>query len=65
MGARALKHKHVRLDQAKLDRARRILAVNTDTEALDRALNVVVAEAEIDTALRGVRGKGRIERVFG
>jgi hypothetical protein len=65
MGAPALKHKHVRLDQAKLDRARRILAVNTDTEALDRALNLVVAEAEIDAVLRGVRGKGRIERVFG
>ncbi len=65
MATPVLRHKHVRLDQAKLDRARRILDASTDTEALDRALNLVLAEAEIDAALREVRGKGRIERVFG
>ena len=65
MATSVLRHKHVRLDQAKLDRARRILDASTDTETLDRALSLVVAEAEIDTALRSVRGKGRIKRVFG
>jgi len=35
-----------------LDKARRILDATTETEALDRALTLVVSEAEIDAALR-------------
>lgn len=59
-----LRHKHVRIDQAKLDRARKVLEANTDTEALDRALTLVVTEAEIDDTLRNVGGKGRLKKVF-
>jgi hypothetical protein len=59
-----LRHKHMRLDQAKLDRARRALNAKTDTEAVDRALSLVVGEAEINAALRSVRGKAKIRRVF-
>ena len=59
-----LRHKHVQLDQRKLDRARRILGAKTETEALDRALTVVVSEDEIDKTLRKGRGKGRIRKVF-
>jgi hypothetical protein len=33
-------------------------------EALDRALSIVVSEAEIDKALRKLRGKGRIRKGF-
>ena len=40
------------------------IRVRTETEALDRALNIVVSEADIDTALRKVRGRGRIRKVF-
>jgi hypothetical protein len=58
------RHKHVRIDQRKLDRARRILEAETETETLDRALGVVVAEAEVDAALRRVRAKARLEKVF-
>lgn len=64
MKAVSLRHKHLQLDQDKLDRARRILGANTETEALDRALEIVVSEAEVDRALRKVRGKGRIRKVF-
>ncbi len=60
----SVRHKHVRIDQAKLDRARKVLAVATETEALDRALTLVVSEADIDAALRRVAGKGRIEKLF-
>jgi hypothetical protein len=52
------------IDQRKLDRARRILEAETETETLDRALGVVVAEAEVDAALRRVRAKARLEKVF-
>jgi hypothetical protein len=60
----SIRHKHLRIDQAKLDKARKILAVKTDTETLDRALALVVSEAEIDAALRHVAGQGRLKKVF-
>jgi len=62
--AASLRHKHVQLDQGKLDQARRILGAKTETETLDRALSIVVSEADINKALGKVRGKGRIRKVF-
>ncbi|MGH7310221.1 MAG: hypothetical protein ACREK6_16155 [Candidatus Rokuibacteriota bacterium] len=62
--ATVLRHKHVQLDQRKLERARRALGARTETEALDRALDLVVAEADIDRALRATRGKGKLRRMF-
>jgi len=59
-----VRHKHVRIDQSKLDRAKKVLAASTDTEALDRALTLVVTEADIDATLRSVGGKGRLKKVF-
>ncbi len=64
MGTASLRHKHLQLDQGKLNRARRILGAKTETETLERALDLVVSEAEIDTTLRKARGKGRIRKVF-
>jgi hypothetical protein len=54
----------MRLDQGKLDRAMRILEAKTETEALSRALDLILGEAEIDTALRRARGRGRIKKVY-
>lgn len=64
MATIALRHKHVQLDQRKLDRARRVLQARTETETLARALDLVLTEADIDRALRNVRGKGKLRRVF-
>jgi hypothetical protein len=60
----SVRHKHIRIDQAKLDKARKVLAAATETEALDRALTLVVSEADIDTALRQVAAKGRLKKLF-
>jgi hypothetical protein len=60
----AFRHKHLRIDQMKLDRARQILEARTETETLDRALSVVVAEAGIDAALRRAKGKAKLKKVF-
>ena len=60
----SIRHKHIRIDQAKLDKARRVLAAATETEALDRALTLVVSEGDIDAALRHVAGKGRLRKLF-
>jgi hypothetical protein len=64
MGTVVLRHKHVQLDQSKLDRARRVLRARTETKTLDRALDLVVTEADIDRALRAARGKANLRRVF-
>jgi len=64
MASSTLRHKHVRLDQAKLEKAKQVLDARTDTEALDRALSLVVTEGEIDAALRAVGGKGKLKKVF-
>ena len=64
MAASALRHKHIRLDQAKLERAKRVLDARTDTEALDRALTLVVTEGEIEAVLRTIRGKGALKKAF-
>lgn len=39
-------HKHFRLDAAKIKRAQRLLKARTETETVDRALDVVIAEHE-------------------
>lgn len=62
--ATLVRHKHVRIDQTKLDRAKKVLGASTDTEALDRALTLVVSEAEIDAVLRRAGGKTRLNKVF-
>lgn len=59
-----IRHKHLRLDQRKLDRARRVLRARTDTETLERALDFILAEERTRQVLRSVGGKGRIRRVF-
>ena len=44
--ARARSHKHFQLDAAKLRRAQRVLSAKTETETIERALDVVIAEHE-------------------
>ncbi len=39
-------HKHFRLDAAKIKRAQRLLKTGTETETVDRALDVAIAEHE-------------------
>lgn len=41
---RARAHKHFRLDAAKIRRAQRVLRVDTETEAIERALDLLLSE---------------------
>ena len=69
--ATALKDMHEDPDRLRHP-LRRIRAANGESqwveisweEALDRALSIVVSEADIDTTLRKIRGKGGIRKVF-
>lgn len=60
----ALRHKHLKLDQGKIDRARRVLGARTEQETLDRALDMVLAEDRIVRVLRRGRAIGGFEDVF-
>lgn len=61
----AIRHKHLKLDQRKIDKARRVLAARTERETLDRALDMVLAEDRIVRVLRRGRAIGGFEDVFG
>ena len=42
--ARKRSHKHFQLDSVKIKRAQRVLRTKTETEAIERALDLAIAE---------------------
>lgn len=60
-----LRHKHLKLDQTKIERAQRFLGVKTEQEAIDRALDLVLVEEQLAKAHRRARAVGGIEDPFG
>jgi hypothetical protein len=74
MGASTAKseivHKHLRLNGRKLKRAQKALGAKSETEAVERALDLVLAEHErnsiVERAHREFFGSGiRIRDVYG
>ena len=62
--AAARRHKHLQLDQAKLTRAKTVLGAKTETEAIERALTLVVDEHELDQPLKRAKGRMQLRKVF-
>ena len=60
----ARRHKHLELDQDKLTRAKIVLGAKTETEAIERALALVVDEHELDKPLKRVKGRMQLRKVF-
>lgn len=56
-----LRHKHFRLNQEKLDRLKVVLGARSETEAVELAMDILLAEEDIKATLRTVKGKGRIK----
>jgi hypothetical protein len=56
--------KNVVMDQRKLDAARRALGVDTETEAIDRALDFVAFGEELAKGFTAVRRSGGIDDVL-
>jgi hypothetical protein len=56
--------KNVAMDQRKLDAARQALGVDTETEAIDLALDFVAFRREIAEGIAAVRRSGGIKDVF-
>jgi len=55
--------KNVVMDQRKLDIARRALGVDTETEAIDQALDFVVFREELAKGFAAVRRSGGVKDV--
>ncbi len=58
-------HKHLKLDPSKIDRAKRFLGARTEQETIERALDHLLADADITKVLAAVRGVGGIDDVYG
>jgi hypothetical protein len=56
--------KNVVMDQRKLDTARRVLGVATETEAIDVALDLVAFRRELVRGIAAVRRAGGIDDVL-
>jgi len=52
------------LEPGKIEMVRRVTHAATDTEAINKALDMVIANAEIHKTFRSVKGKCKIEDVF-
>jgi len=59
-----MRHKHLQLDQQKLDRSKAVLGVKTETEALDRALTLVLDETELNRGLKASKGRPTLQALF-
>ena len=53
------------LPLAKIKKAKAILSAKTETEAVELALDLVIADEEIRKVLRSVKGSCDIEDVYG
>ena len=56
MHSTAMKYKHLKLDQKKINFAKRYFGVNTEQEAIDRALSLLMEEEQIVTAMKPLKG---------
>lgn len=61
----ALRHKHLKIDQSKLDRAKRLLKLPTEQATIDRALDAVLAEQAIVEVHKKTRSVGGMIDAFG
>ena len=62
MRAAAVKHKHLKLDQRKIDFAKRYFGVTSEQEAIDRALSLIMEEQQIIAELKTLKGSLKGDR---
>lgn len=56
--------KNIRLTQAKIDKAKRILGTTTETETIEQALDLVAFRKEVLEGIDRIAGKRTIRDVF-
>ncbi len=53
------------LEQDKIRRVKKIVKAKTDTEAITKALDIIIDNTKIETMLKSIKGKGTIKDVYG
>jgi len=56
MRATSMKHKHLKLDQKKIDFAKRYFGVESEQEAIDKALSLIMDEQQIVRTMKTLKG---------
>ena len=59
MPAVSLKHKHLKLDQTKIDFAKQYFGVKSEQEAIDLALSLLVEEEQVLAGMKPLKGSLR------
>lgn len=59
-----IRRKNLNIDQDKLDRVKELLGTETETEAVDQALSVVLLREELIGGVERIAGTGGVENVF-
>ena len=58
-----IKRKNYYLDEVKIKKVQKILGTKTETEALNKAMDIVVFRTELLESLKKVSGKGGVQKV--
>jgi len=53
------------LDPEKIRTVKKIMNAKTDTEAIERAMDTVIADSKIRDVLVAIKGKGSIKDIYG
>jgi hypothetical protein len=59
-----IRRRNLNIDQVKLDRAVEVLGANSETEAVDEALDMFAFREALLASVQKVAGKGGIENFF-
>jgi hypothetical protein len=59
-----IRRKNVNIDQTKLDRVRKLLGTETETEAIDQALDMILFREELVQGIERIAGTGGVQNVF-
>jgi hypothetical protein len=53
------------LEPAKINRVKALVGARTETEAIDRAMDIVIINGQIRKVLQAAKGKGTVRDVYG
>jgi hypothetical protein len=63
-GTSWIRRKNVNIDQAKLDRVRELLGADSETEAIDQALSLLLLREELIEGVAKIAGTGGVTNYF-
>ncbi|MBI5212421.1 MAG: hypothetical protein HY957_03495 [Nitrospirae bacterium] len=58
-----VKRKNYYLDEAKIKKVQKILGTKTETETLNKAMDIIMFRTELLESLKKVSGKGGVQKV--